>query len=340
MSSATDLAFSTPRYGFNFQWMVWWEEGRIPAPADERALDFMAKHGFNFVRIPTDYRFWTPNHQYLHPEEEVFEHVDRYLEATRQRNMHLSFNIHRAPGYCINSNHLERHNLWLDRIAQDGFVSQWEMIDRRYKGVSSEWLSFDLVNEPPAIGDFDFTRDRHEALIRRTVSAIRAVDPDRAIVIDGLDGGNLAMPELADLGLTHSGRGYQPMTVSHYGANWWAPSSKFPLPTYPGCEWDGKIWDRDAIDEWYAPWRAVERLGTKIHIGEFGCHNKTSNEVALKWFEDLFGLFCQYGWGYALWGFEGAFGIIGHDRPGTVYEQRDGYQVDRQLLDLMLQSRA
>ncbi len=55
------------RYGFNFGWMYAWEEGRTPEPADERALDFMAEYGFNFVRIPTNYPFWTRNFDYFRP---------------------------------------------------------------------------------------------------------------------------------------------------------------------------------------------------------------------------------------------------------------------------------
>lgn len=292
-------------YGFNFQWMFVWSPDRQPAPPDERALDFLAKHGFNFVRIPTDYRFWTRDFDYLHPDESLFEHLDRYLEATRSRGLHLSLNFHRAPGYCINGNDLERDNLWTDPIAQDGFVFQWETMARRYKGVPGEILSFDLLNEPPDVGDYQFTRDNHEAIIRRTVSAIRTIDPSRPIVIDGLAGGNLAMPELADLGVTHSGRGYQPMTVSHYKAGWWAPATSFPEPVYPGTEWEGHCWDREAIHEFYAPWRAVEAKGVPVHIGEFGCYDKTPNDVALRWFGDLFSLFREYRWGFALWGFEG-----------------------------------
>lgn len=326
-------------YGFNFQWMTSWAPGVLPGAPNERALDFMAKHGFDFVRIPTDYRFWTRDFDYLHPDEAVFSYLDTYLEATRSRGMHLSLNFHRAPGYCINGNDLERDNLWTDEVAQDGFVFQWETMARHFRGVSSALLSFDLVNEPPDLGQYGFTREGHEKVIRRTVAAIRAVDPDRAIVIDGLEGGNLAMPELGDLGLTHSCRGYQPMTVSHYKAGWWAPAAAFSEPVYPGGEWNGKTWDRDAIAEFYGPWREVEAMGTRVHIGEFGCYDKTPNDVALRWFGDLFGLFKQYRWGYALWGFEGAFGIIDHGRPGVVYEEIDGYRVDRALLNLMLESR-
>jgi endoglucanase len=333
------IAFGKPRYGFNFQWMYIFEPGRQPDPPNERALDFMARHGFDFVRIANDYRFWTRDFDYLHPNESILSHFDRYLEATRSRGLHLSLNFHRAPGYCINWPEIERDNLWTDIIAQDGFVFQWETMARRFKGVSSEWLSFDLINEPPNVGQYGLTREGHAALIRRTVAAIRAVDPERAIVIDGLGGGHLPMPELADLGVVHSGRGYQPMSVSHYKANWWKPGPTLPPPTYPNCEWDEKLWNRDALRDFYGPWREVQAKGVTVHIGEFGCYNQTPNDVALRWFGDLFALYREFGWGYGMWNFDGAFGIVDHGRPGARWEEADGFRVDRDLLELMKESR-
>jgi endoglucanase len=93
------------------------------------------------------------------------------------------------PGYCINGNHLERHNLWTDAVVQDAFVFLWEAFARRYRDISSADLSFDLINEPPAVGQYEMTRENHAALIRRTAAAIRAIDPGREIVIDGLGEG-------------------------------------------------------------------------------------------------------------------------------------------------------
>jgi endoglucanase len=319
--------------------MVSWSPDAAPKRADTKALDFLAKHGFDFVRLPTDYRFWVPDFDYLHADDSMCEHIDGYLAETQKRGQHLSLNLHRAPGYCINRNDLERDNLWLDEVAQDGFVHMWEMFARRYQGVSNEDMSFDLVNEPPDVGQYGMTREVHAKVIRRVVAAIRAVDPGRQIVIDGLAGGHLAMPELADLGVIHSGRGYQPMTVSHYQASWWAPALKFDPPEYPGGDWDGHAWNREALVEFYEPWREVERLGANVHIGEFGCYEKTPNDVALRWLTDLFGVFKEFGWGYGLWNFEGAFGIIGHSRPGTRWEEIDGYRVDRDLLELMINGR-
>lgn len=327
-------------YGFNFQWMYHWEVGAQPQEPDERALDFLARYGFNFVRIPTNYQFWTRDFDYLHPDEAVFEYLDRYLATCQKRGIHLSLNLHRAPGYCINGQELERDNLWTDRVAQDGFVFLWETFARRYHGVSADDLSFDLVNEPPDIGTRGLTRDIHAALITRTVGAIRAIDPARAIVIDGLSGGNIAMPELSHLGVTHSGRAYQPYAVSHWGAPWWIGwNTPGAAPEYPGTVYEGRVWNRETLHDFYQPWREVQTGGTSVHIGEFGCYVFTPQHVALRWFRDLFSLFKEYGWGYALWEFEGVFGIVNHGRPGVVYEDIGGYQVDRALLDLMLGSR-
>lgn len=324
----------TPWTGFNFQWLTSWSETAQPAPADLKALDFLVKHGFNFARLACDYRFWTVDGDYFKLRNETLEQIDGYLEECRSRGIHFSLNMHRVPGYCINQPEIERHNLWQDVEAQDGIVFQWESFAKRYKDVPSEVLSFDLINEPPDIGQFGMTRDVHEKLIRRIVAAIRDIDPERTIIIDGLEGGHIAMPELADLDLVHSGRGYQPMPVSHHGANWWSGWKGYE-PVYPGGNWWGHAWDRDALHEFYAPWREIAAKGRQVHIGEFGCYNQTENDVAIRWFRDLVSLFREYGWGWGLWNFEGAFGIVEHGRPGAKYEMIDGYNVDRELLEVL-----
>jgi hypothetical protein len=328
-----------PHYGFNFQWMFSKDWQDAPADADLPALDFLAKHGFDFVRIPTDYRLWTKDFEYFNPDERVFEKIDSYLEACRQRDIHLCLNIHRAPGYCINRNDLEKHNLWLDQEAQDAFVFLWETFARRYKGVPSKHLSFDLVNEPPSVGQYGMTREHHAGVVRRTVAAIRAVDSQREIEIDGLGGGNLAMPELADLDVIQSTRGYQPMPISHHEAQWWSGWQDAPAPQWPGLVYSGHTWDKETLRQFYQPWRDLEAQGVRVHVGEFGCFNRTPSDIALRWFADLFGLFNEFGWGYSLWEFKGVFGIIDHGRAGARWETIDGFNVDRDLFKLMLNSR-
>lgn len=327
------------KYGFNFQWMYHYEAGKAPEAPDERALDFMADHGLDFVRVPLSYRFWCPDFDYFNPNEGVFDFIDNYLAACRKRGLHLSLNLHRAPGYCINGNHLEKHNLWRESIAQDAFIFYWRYFAERYKGISNNDLSFDLINEPPDVGQYGMTRAHHEKVIRAAVVAIREISPDREIVIDGLCGGNLAMPELADLNIVHSGRGYQPMPVSHYQASWWPDHKGLSPPVYPGTKWEGQVWTIDTIRAYYQPWRDVEDMGVRIHIGEFGCYNKVPNDLALRWLSDLLSVFHEFGWGYALWNFQGDFGIAEHGRPGTEYSVYHGYKIDKRLLALYLANR-
>jgi endoglucanase len=322
-----------PRSGFNLQWL--YSKRAAPRGPDEKVLNAIAAWGFDFVRLPTDYRLWSVDDDPYRPDEMVLALIDDVLAACRQRDIHLSLNMHRAPGYVITGWETEPYNLWADAPAQDAFVAIWERFAQRYVGVPAEALSFDLVNEPPALGLRGFTRDAHEAVIRRTVAAIRAISPDRPLVIDGLDGGNLAMPELADLGLTQSVRGYQPMRVSHSEAPWWPGHVGMPAPAYP-CDYDGRRWDRAGLRDFYQPWRDLETQGVPVHVGEFGCYEQTPDDVAQAWFTDLFGVFKEFGWGFGLWEFEGPFGIVGHERPGAVFEKKDGFLVDRRLLDLMM----
>jgi hypothetical protein len=185
------------------------------------------------------------------------------------------------------------------------------------------------------VGDYGMTREIHAALMRRTAAAIHAIDPQRPLVINGIGAGHIAMPELADFPGTHSGRGYQPMPVSHHGASWVEHIGPMPDPVYPGVHWDGVTWNRESLQAFYEPWRAVERLGVQIHIGEFGCFNRTPNDVALNWLRDLVGIWKEFGWGYALWSFKGAFGVVDHGRPGARWEMIDGLKVDRELLEIL-----
>ena len=324
------------KVGFNFLWMFSKYNDRPPQKPNLQELDFVANEGFNFVRIPTDYRFWTTDFDYTHPNEGIIEYIDSYIEECNKRGLHASLNIHRAPGYCINSPQLEKHNLWRNSEAQDGFIFLWEYFTRRYSGISSDKLSFDLINEPSnQPPTHPCTRDEHEALIRKIILAIRAITPNREIVIDGFDGGGTALPELANAGVIHSGRGYEPFQITHFKAEWVRGSDTWSIPEYPGEVAPGVYRDINTLRDYYKPWRELEAKGVSVHMGEWGCYNKLPNDLALRWYEDLITVFNENNWGHSLWNFKGAFGVVDHGRPGTKYENYNGMNVDMALLKLL-----
>ena len=324
-------------YGFNMLCMF--GANSVKPKIDDAELDFIAEHGFNYIRLPLDYRAWIKNFDYANPDERGLEIVDGYIAQCLERGLHACVNFHRAPGYCINRPDLERDNLWTDEIAQDGFVRNWEIFATRYKDIPPEKLSFNLVNEPWwEDGKLGFTRERHAAIMRRAIAAIRAISPDRDIVLDGINGGNTEMPELADTGAIQSVRGYTPFNVTHYKAGWISHITDWPEPAYP-AEYDGVSWNRDALAHYYRNWRALEKSGVRVMVGEFGCYDKTPNDVALRWFRDLLSVYREFGWGFVMWNFNGPFGIVNHNRPGAKYTTMNGLNVDAEMLALMKENR-
>lgn len=331
-------------YGFNVLWFfsAGWKDLQLdPAKIqiDEKDLDFMAKMGCNFVRLPTDYRFFIHDFKYNEYDEAFLKVLDKAVYAITSRGMHCSLNVHRGPGYCINGNELEKHNLWVDTIAQDAFTDLWTMFAQRYKDYSSEQLSFDLLNEPPSPGQYGLTRENHKAIMSRVAASIRKITPDRTIICDGLCGGHVAAPELSDLNVVMSGRGYMPMRLTHWKADWMKNNGSFDweYPVWPGMKCDGYEWGRDALLDFYRPWKEMADQGNKVHIGECGCYNKVRNDTALAWYKDFFSVLNELNFGYALWNFRGPFGISEHGREGTRWEMIDGLKVDRDLYELFIQ---
>ena len=284
--------------------------------------------GFDFVRLPSCYRLWIQDGDDYKINEPMLEKLDRAVELGGKYGLHVSINFHRGPGYSVNQEFTEPHNLWKDAEPLKAFCFQWQMLAKRYKGVSKDKLSFDLINEPPSVGD-RMSRADHERVVRTAAAAIREASPDRLVVADGMSYGNEPAPELADLGIAQSTRAYQPMFISHYGASW-VNSKDYPEPAWPG-----NGWDRKRLEEHYAKWADLARKGVGVHCGEGGAFNKTPHTVVLAWLRDVLEILTGHSIGLAMWNFRGSFGIIDSDRNDVQYEDFHGHKLDRKLLSLL-----
>jgi endoglucanase len=78
------------------------------------------------------------------------------------------------------------------------------------------------------------------------------------------------------------------------------------------------------------------KLGGPIHVGEWGCYNKTPHEVCLAWMSDLLTLWSEAGWGWAMWNMRGDFGVLDSGRSDVAYEKFYGHQLDRKMLELLI----
>ena len=78
------------------------EWGHSNEPFVEADFEWIARLGFNFVRLPMSYRCWTDPHDPFRLLEPTLLQIDQAVNWGRQYGVHTCLNFHRAPGYCIN----------------------------------------------------------------------------------------------------------------------------------------------------------------------------------------------------------------------------------------------
>lgn len=450
-------------------------------PFVEEDFRLIAKLGFNFVRLPLDYRSLTKKGDWRVFEEAPLKELDQAVAWGRQYGVHVCLNLHRAPGYCVNPP-AEAKDLWTDPEALAVCAGHWGALARRYQGIPSNELSFNLLNEPPDLDPAVYAR-----VIGTLAQAVRAEDPQRLIIADGLAAGSRPCPELLPLHVAQSTRGYQPFAVTHYRADWVQGADKLPVPDWPmpvvnaflygpmkedlaqplrlhgpfrsgtdlrirvsrvsqrarlviqadgrtvahrlfkpgpgEGEWKSSVWhpqwrgyegeyDLDVtalvppgtkevavlLDEgdWLMfreiglrprlpgsprervlqplfhqwalapgdvrcnllrppffstperqydrnwlweigikPWKELEARGAGVMVGEMGVFQHTPHDVALAWMRDNLENWKRAGWGWALWNFRGAFGVLDSGRADVAYEDWEGHKLDRKMLDLL-----
>ncbi|MEP7376399.1 MAG: cellulase family glycosylhydrolase [Chitinophagaceae bacterium] len=313
---------------------------------------WMQDWGFNFVRLPMAYPYYldidrtkniTPEDVYKLNNKSI-DQIDALVNMALKYNMHVSLNLHRAPGYCINAGFHEPYNLWTDSSALDAFCFHWNMWAKRYKNVGGDKMSFDLLNEPSMREDMNDQHSKRSAVpgdvyrkvAKAAAEAIRKENPKRLIIADGNEVGNKVIPELIDLDIAQSCRGYNPGIISHYKAPWANKDpDHLPDPKWPGQVGDRYL-DRSLLENYYKPWIELAKQGKAgVHCGECGCWNKTPHDVFLAWFNDVLDILHSNKIGFALWEFIGDFGILDSRRTDVAYEDWHGHKLDRKLLELL-----
>jgi aryl-phospho-beta-D-glucosidase BglC (GH1 family) len=241
----TDLIrFCAERKGFNLPGkfdVSWSNQGFI-----EKEFSLISELGFNFVRLPLDYRTYTKTGDWDQFIESEVHEIDLTIDWGMKYNVHVCINLHRAPGFCVNAATLppnQQLNLWTDSVAQDAFVRHCEFFANRYKDIPQDKLSFNLPNEPANV-----TEEVYIPIMKRAIEAIHDVSPDRIIFVDGLEYGRILIPALKDeLNIAQAIYCYDPFGLTHYKAEWVDGSSFWPVPHRP------MLWISNYL---YGPWKS------------------------------------------------------------------------------------
>lgn len=341
-----------PRWkGFNLLDFFSPANNRPDANTTEEYFKWMQDWGFDFVRIPMAYPRYikfdktkniTPDQvRNINPEET--DKVERLVYLAHKYKLHVSINLHRAPGFCINAGFHEPYNLWTDQQALDDFCFHWEYWAKTFKNISNKKISFDLLNEPAWRDDMNdqlgkktaLPGDVYRKIVLAAYNTIKKVNEKHLIIADGNNVGKDVTQEITDLDIAQSCRGYVPSIISHFKASWvFKDPESLAAPTWPGW-YNGQELNRKMLEDLYAPWIKLASSGIGVHCGECGCFNKTPHDVFLAWFKDVLDILGEHHIGFALWEFNGSFGILNSGRTDIEYENWYGQKLDRKLLTLL-----
>jgi aryl-phospho-beta-D-glucosidase BglC (GH1 family) len=318
----------------------------------EEYFKWMADWGFNFVRLPMAYPSYLKIDHEKNITKKQIRKIDRrqtdkiedLIHKAHKYNLHVSLNLHRAPGFCVNAGFYEPYNLWTDEEAQEDFYYHWKFWAKTFKNVSRDKISFDLVNEPCMREDMNDQHsgrsavpgDIYRKVAKKAAETIREQNPDHLVIADGNNVGRDVIPEITDLDIGQSCRGYNPAIISHYKAPWvYKDTENLPTPKWPGQVGDEYL-SRAMLEEMYKPWIELVEKGVGVHCGECGCWNKTPHDVFLAWFKDVLDILSENGIGFALWEFSGSFGMLDSGREDVAYDDWYGHKLDRKLLELLV----
>ena len=237
----------------------------------EADVAYLASLGVNSIRIPLNYRHFEYDDQPFVYQETGFNRLDQALGWCEKHGIYVILDMHAAPGYQSTDWHCDnasRRSLFWDTVDfQNRFVALWEEFARRYRG-RGVVAGYNLLNEPMTNAKFgrlpfDYVPDwdAMNQLYRRTVAAIRLIDPVHIIFLEGdffsmlFSGLDAPFAE----NLVYSSHNY---------------STGLNDPDYG---MDGAAWNRQKVREEFLSKEGVaftDKYDVPLWVGEFGSHSK------------------------------------------------------------------
>ena len=228
------------------------------------------------------------------------DHAEQVLGWLEKRDMMMVLDLHNPPlnGYG------EDGDVFYVQAYADRLVSAWREIAQRFKGRKGIY-GYDIMNEPAqtrrALPDCDYWN-----LQRRAAEAIRSVDPEATIIVEGNDwDGPASFTYLAALDLDnviYQVHMYRPGAFTHQGANGSARPTPDRLVAYPNKK---KGWDKEYLRQQLEPVRQFQkRHKAKIFVGEFSAC--IYGPGAGDYLADCISIFEEYGWDWTYHSFREA----------------------------------
>jgi aryl-phospho-beta-D-glucosidase BglC (GH1 family) len=274
--------------------------------------EFIASLGLNLVRLPINYHHFEDDLRPFELKEDGFRHLDRVIDLCANRGIYTILDLHAFPGFqnqhwhSDNPTHLAL--FWEYRHFQDRAVWLWEQFATRYR--SNPWVAgYNIMNEPA-----DPLGTRVEPFYKRVLEAVRTIDPDHILFLEG----------------TRYSTDFQffgnPLPSVVYSNHDYALAGFVDAGPYPGVS-RGEFVDRDALERKFVQ-RSEYMLeyDVPIWVGEFGplySGNPSADAMKYQVLRDQLDIYRKYAASWAIWTYKdiGLQGVV-YAAPESAWMER------------------
>lgn len=313
-------------------WMAQHFPGKYADPYrfSEADAKWIAKHGFDHVRIPVDGRIlMSVEGKLIH---ELMEPFDQSLDWAKKYKLGVILDMHYMPGahFLVAA---EDNKLWADKNLQATVKSMWSQIAKKYINVG-DFLRYEVLNEAVAP-----TSEMVNDLNKMIVAAVRKVDTTRIIYVSSNMWGSFELAEEVhvfkdDPNVHYAFHTYEPLIYTHQHAHW-SPHTKyyskdldFPfkvtdLDKYLPADsaelvYNNRLIDEKFIDEKFdklGDW--AKRNNAQVLVTEFGVINDApSTERFIRAIKDASE---RNNFGWTIWDYKGDFAVRSNGKPTAVW---------------------
>ncbi|WP_341891746.1 glycoside hydrolase family 5 protein [Variovorax sp. YR752] len=270
-------------------------EGMAGPMLRDEFITLTAQAGFTAIRLPVrwDARAGIQPPYRIAPD--FFERVDGIVQLALKHKLAIVLDMHHYA------------NMMLEPAAErERFLAIWRQVAEHYRDAPQTVL-FELLNEP----NRELTRERWNEALAAVLPVIRASNPQRTLIVGGGDWNS--GPALEDLKLPADDRNliatfhyYEPMAVTHQGAEWVSGAG-----AWVGTTWSGtSAQTRKLRDDFDRVQRWAEREKRPVLLGEFGAYSRADQATRIAWTRAVREQAEARGFSWAYWELASSFGVL------------------------------
>jgi endoglucanase len=299
----------------------------------ESDVDWIAKQGFDHIRLPVDFRLCLAPDGSL--DEAKLKPIADAIGWAKDRGLGVVLDAHFLPGADFNSVGGD-NRAYTDPAVQDTAAQSWRLMARHFAG-EGPYLRFEILNEPVALKN-----EQLNPFMAHMLAAIRESNPTRIVYVTSNKWSSfhtikdVVLPDDPNIALTiHF---YEPIVFTHQRAPWVGFTNTLPPVTFPGVVPDVTgytlpIYHQELhagdpitvaqIDATFASvsdWLAANAPKIEVYVGEFGVFlpaEPADADSKRRWIATVRSDAESRGWGWSVWDYNDSFGVRSRDGSGT-----------------------